>query len=580
MKKLFSIFGMVLVSLALHATLLTHEINLSEISSQGSATWENATITAAAWQGVQKWFGDAEYAFDASDYEALVLELDETSSVGVNYVINYADGTANNDVTISAGETSAQLVLKSSKIQKIVIQLTDGGSAKISKLYFKGVAGKVTEEAVTFDQYANEGALGNWDNSLQAWSGRFGLGLQVDDKLVIKYTLSGSDDQFRILACADVDNVFDFASSNGSCINPEAGTTSIAFPLNSADLARLTSKGLKIDGKNMTITGISVLKHEVLWTGEQAIGEWTNAFDIPASKLSDLQVGNILCFRISAIGTEASPRVTLAYGDSWNNFDPAVEYYFQGGDQVPMTVEFPITNTMKQQLDGNKLVIRGVNYTVTDIYVKEGTPVNTVAAYLPVTSAGMATFIVPFNVPSLPAGVQAYELTNDGTNVIMATEINALTADKPVLIVAAQNEDPGYEFISEEGASDDISGKSGTYTNGALIGTYTAIAELEQATAGNYNYVLQKHDEEVAFYQVKDNSCSVPAYRAYLSCGYPGNTGESAPARMRIVFHKDAPTGVESVQPSAISNQKIIRDGQLFILRNGVEYNVNGQMTK
>ena len=574
MRKLFSIFSALLVTMAMQATLVTHEINLSEISSQGSATWENSTITAGAWQGVQKWFGDAEYAFDASEYEALVLELEETSSVGVNYVINYADGTANNDVTISAGATSEQLVLKSSKIQKIVIQLTEEGSAKISNLYFKGYAGKVTEEAVTFDQYNNEGALGNWNNSLQAWSGRFGsLGLQVDDKLVIKYTLSGSDDQFRILACADADNVFDFASSNGSCINPEAGTTSIAFPLNSADLARLTSKGLKIDGKNMTITGISVLKHAVLWSGEQVVGNWSGHKEVTAN----VAVGNIICVRISAIGSDSSPRVSLYCG--WEDADALADgvYYFQGGDKAPMDLEFPVTYKMEQQLRGKNLLVRGVNFTMTDIYVKEGAPINKVAAYLNVSDAGMATYVLPFDVTELPDGVEAYELTNNGDEVIWANPVDALEADKPVLIVAAEGE---YEFVSEDGASDDISGKTDLYSNGALIGTYSAIAELEQTTNGNFNYVLNNQGGNVAFYQVRDNSCSVPAYRAYLSCGYPGNSGGGGSAPMRLVFPHNSPTGIESIQNSEIRSQKFFHNGQLFILRNGVEYNVNGQMTK
>lgn len=583
MKKLFSILSVAMTAISLHATVVTHNLELSSITSQGSATWENPTITANAWEGIQYWFGDDESAFDASEYEVLVLELASASAAGVNYVINYADGTSPNDITIPAGQTSAQLVLKSNKIQKIVIQLTGIGSATLAGLYFKGYAGKVKEEVVEFDQCLNGGALGSgddaWKNSIQAWGGSFSsLGLQVDDKLVIKYSLSGSDDQFRILACADADNKFDFASENGSCVTPEAGTTSIAFPLNSADLALLTNKGIKIDGKNMTITGISVLKHAVLWTGSQVIGDWTNDFDIPASKLSDLQVGNILCIRVSAIGTEAGPRVTLAYGDSWNNFDPVKEYYFQGGDEAPMEVEFPITYKMEQQLRGHKLVIRGVNYTVTDIFIKEGTPTNTVAAYLNVTDAGMATYVLPFNVPSpLPDGVQAYNLTNNGDATIWATDVDALEADKPVLIVAAEGE---YEFISEEGASDDITSKTGTFTNGALVGTYYAIAEVPVSNGSVNNYILSNGSDGVAFYQVRDNSCSVAPYRAYLSCGYDASTAGPNPAPMRIVFHKDAPTGVEDVQGDKLQCTKVFENGVLYIMNNGIKYNVQGQLCK
>ena len=39
-------------------------------------------------------------------------------------------------------------------------------------------------------------------------------------------------------------------------------------------------------------------------------------------------------------------------------------------------------------------------------------------------------------------------------------------------------------------------------------------------------------------------------------------------------------TGIESVQNSAISSQKVLRNGQLFIIRNGIEYTINGQVVK
>jgi hypothetical protein len=243
-----------------------------------------------------------------------------------------------------------------------------------------------------------------------------------------------------------------------------------------------------------------------------------------------------------------------------------------------MEVEFPITYKMEQQLRGHKLVIRGVNYTVTDIYVKEGTPTNTVAAYLPVTSAGMATFIVPFNVQHLPDGVQAYELTNNGDATIWATEVNALEADKPVLIVAAEGE---YKFISEEGASADISGKTGTYANGALVGTYQTIDPLAQTTDDKYNYLLQNGKDGAAFYQVLDGSCSVAPYRAYLSCAHNANAGRANPApRMRIVFHTDETTDVEKIQGDNVPCTKFIENGQLYILQNGVKYNAQGQIIK
>lgn len=314
-----------------------------------------------------------------------------------------------------------------------------------------------------------------------------------------------------------------------------------------------------------------------LWSGTQVIGEWSNELDtIPASKLTGLKVGNILCVRVSAIGTEAAPRVTLAYGDRWENFSPVVEYYFQGGDIAPMVVEFPVTYKMEQQLRGNKLVVRGVNYTVTDVYIKSGTPVTNVAAYLNVTAAKMATYVLPFNVPALPEGVKAYDLTNDGSSEITATEVSSLTADMPVLIIADEGE---YEFLSEDGESDDISGKTGTYTNGALVGTYQPIADVPTTSAANYNYILQNGTDGVAFYQVTASGCSIAPYHAYLSCGYNSQAG-GTPAPMRIRFQQDAATAVSQAANSNPAIRKRMIDGQLFIEREGTLYTTHGQIVK
>ena len=40
------------------------------------------------------------------------------------------------------------------------------------------------------------------------------------------------------------------------------------------------------------------------------------------------------------------------------------------------------------------------------------------------------------------------------------------------------------------------------------------------------------------------------------------------------------PQGIESIQPSDISSQKLLRDGKIIILRNGHEYSITGQIVK
>ncbi len=481
---------------------------------------------------------------------------------------------------LHAGSNSLAIDVKADALHSVDVKNFSGSAQTITlnRMYLRKAVGPKQTETL----WSGSMEFSNWKD----WGDRLVIApekfadIHAGDLIQLEYSVSDSYQQLNLISPYNSYNmafpgVLDGGNYN---INSEANPTELTFAiLSEDDITNLQNKGgLSINALHITLTAVKLIKHEVLWTGEQEIGEWTNAFDIPASKLSDLQVGNILCFRISAIGTEASPRVTLAYGDSWNSFNPTVEYYFQGGDIAPMVVEFPVTYKMEQQLRGNKLVVRGVNYTVTDVYIKSGTPVTNVAAYLDVTAAKMATYVLPFNVPALPEGVKAYALTNDGTNEITATEVSSLTADKPVLIIADEGE---YEFLSEEGASDDISGKTGTYTNGALVGTYQPIADVPTTSAANYNYILQNGLEGVAFYQVTATGCSIAPYHAYLSCGYNSQAG-STPAPMRIRFQQDAATAVSQAANSNPAIRKRIIDGQLFIEREGTLYTTQGQIVK
>jgi len=334
--------------------------------------------------------------------------------------------------------------------------------------------------------------------------------------------------------------------------------------------------GFYLKGEHITITKVSTICNEVAWTGNQVMDhDWNNYIEVSADKFNSIQVGNILCFHVSAL--QEWGQIYLQYNDqeSWKDILPVTNYVFQWSDAAPMIVEFPITHKMAQQLKGNSLIVKGNDYTLTDVYIKTGTPVNTVAAYLNVTAAEMATYVLPFDVPTLPDGVKAYRLTNDGSNVIDATEVSELTADKPVLIVAAEGE---YEFVSEDGASDDVSGKTDPYQDGALVGTYVGLDPVPASSAPDYNYILQNGAEGVGFYKVTATDCTLAPYRAYLSCGY--NAMESVtPAPMRIRFREDTTTGVENVQ-AATNVQKMLINGQLYILRDGVTYTIQGQIVK
>lgn len=573
MRKLFSILAVALFALSAHATVVTKDITWT-LTDGGN------TFNLTAWGNMNTKWGWTE---GCAEYDQLVFEFDApTADIAV--IAQFTDRT--NDIASSAvlhvGDNSLAVNVTADILHSVDVKnySSSAQTIKLNRMYLRKAVGPQKTEtlwsgSMEFDSWKD------WGDRLVIAPEKF-ADIHIGDIIEFEYTVSESNQQLNLISpynsykMAFV-GVLDGGNYN---INSEVNPTKLACAIMSDDdITNLQNKGgLSINAVNITLTAVKLIKHEVLWTGTTEAGNWNGYQQIDASKLTNLKVGNIICVRVSAIGTEGS--INLYCG--WEDADALTDgvYYFQGGDETPMDLEFPVTYKMEQQLRGKNLLVRGVNYTMTDIYVKEGTPTTTVAAYLNVTSAGMATLVLPFDVPSLPDGVQAYNLTNNGDETIWANEVNALEADKPVLIIAAAGE---YEFISEEGASDDISSKTGTYANGALVGTYTAIDPLAKQTGSAYNYVLNNGTDGVAFYQVLDDGCSVPPYRAYLSCAYNANVPQAGmPPRksMRIVFHTKETTGLGEVQGDNVQSTKVFENGVLYIKHNGIKYNIQGQLCK
>ena len=163
---------------------------------------------------------------------------------------------------------------------------------------------------------------------------------------------------------------------------------------------------------------------------------------------------------------------------------------------------------------------------------------------LTVGSAGATTLVLPFNA-SLPDGVKAYELSYTSGDAATATEVNTISADKPVLINAEAGE---YLFVSSFAwdANIDFS------THGSANASSTGYVTSNEALTGVYNtsmpfsyvpegaYVLQNGEEGLAFYQVTaEDPIKITSFRAYLTA--------STPARSLKIVFDDETTGISEV---------------------------------
>jgi hypothetical protein len=73
-----------------------------------------------------------------------------------------------------------------------------------------------------------------------------------------------------------------------------------------------------------------------------------------------------------------------------------------------------------------------------------------------------------------------------------------------------------------------------------------------------------------------NTNLGLKGFRAYFSVPAGGAHPVKKGTPARIVTSQNVTTGVESIQPSAVSVQKIIRDGQVVIIRDGKRYTVLG----
>ena len=145
-------------------------------------------------------------------------------------------------------------------------------------------------------------------------------------------------------------------------------------------------------------------------------------------------------------------------------------------------------------------------------------------------AGSFATLIIPFEATTL-AGT-AYTLNGDidlMKGKIYGTEASSIAANSPVLVTASGD-------YSGSNVSVPVIVSGATYTNGELVGVYSATA------APTGSYVLQNHTqgEGVAFYLVGTTQPTVNPFRAYIK-----SQGSNARS-LRVIFDNEA-SGIENV---------------------------------
>ena len=192
-----------------------------------------------------------------------------------------------------------------------------------------------------------------------------------------------------------------------------------------------------------------------------------------------------------------------------------------------------------------------------------------------VTNGNYGTICLPKAAPDLSdAGAVFFEVAGkimDGSALqeVVFDEVTALKAGVPYVFLAEADE------LNIPLTGDAVGAPKNENSNG-LIGSFTV------ASVGNsvYRFILKDNK----LYCAKDQSYYVGENRAYFKVDDMSEYSGAAPApgRRRVVMHAAEEQVATALDELTTTNSccKIVRNGQIIIIRNGVQFDVTGRQIK
>ena len=180
------------------------------------------------------------------------------------------------------------------------------------------------------------------------------------------------------------------------------------------------------------------------------------------------------------------------------------------------------------------------------------------------------------------AGCQLYSLSDasyDGDNKLDLTiaEESTIEAGMPYLIKWSN----GSDITSMTFTGVTVTASTGsTVTKGTGNSQVRFVGTIGRSTlpAGEENYLFLGSGDNL-YYPASNDDTSMKGFRAYFIVGENStNAPHQVPAR--LVIAPKMPTAVDNVQGDNVQSTKVIENGQLFIIKNGVKYNAQGKVVK
>ena len=324
----------------------------------------------------------------------------------------------------------------------------------------------------------------------------------------------------------------------------------------------LKAHGLELIGANFTVTEVELMDGKAslpegvnVWTGYFWADEWSTMY-LYWNGYRYVDFDDVKAIRFYSEANRSD--FVLNVRDNWDD-DGGVEIANIGAMTAGEGyMELPLTDYMREKIaESEHLLVQfnkegGEAFNVTDIVLIMEEPYTRT-----VTNGNYGTICLP-RASSVIEGATMYRIVGgNASEGITIEEVASMEAGKPYIFQASAD----LLTVSMTGARKDVQEANGLIGN---LGTDAITVPMDA-------YVLKNNQ----LYMVNSDVTIAPN-RAYINMDAISPIAP-APGRVRrVIAVENQATGVENLQPSAVSLKKVLMNGQLFILRDGQLYNVAG----
>jgi len=302
-------------------------------------------------------------------------------------------------------------------------------------------------------------------------------------------------------------------------------------------------------------TKISTESYTADWNGKQY------------AAVSDAKIGDVLKFTYTATGTYFQIYVmNYPKGETFEN------KAYNVSTNETYTYEYVIPNyaTLKKVREEG-FSIKGADFTISSVDLLT---YDDSYGYVTITigETGYATWSSDKKYNFASAGVTAYYASNVTTGTVTLTPMD-VTWDLQGYILKAT---PDTYDVLESLTTDETYNPSTNYLKPNI-----SESTIAASVTGTYHYIFAKDNEgNIAFYKLTADH-TLAAHKAYLETpnDIAPTSQDHAPA-IHLVFEEE--NNATALDSSAEANRcsKVIQNGRLLIIKNGITYDLTGNVVR